>query len=126
MAPIHVTKLLFPMMKDNGWGAIINLVSIAGMEFFKGSAAYCASKHCARAFSNTLFEDIRQHNIKVCTINPGYVNTPLLDDKPELDRSKMIQPDDIAQTILFVCKFPQTGCPTEIVIKPQLTPKQQA
>ncbi len=35
---------------------------------------------------------------------------------------RMIQPRDIAEAALFVAHFPDTGCPTEIVIRPQRTP----
>jgi len=35
---------------------------------------------------------------------------------------KMIQPDDIADAVVFGASFPDTGCPTEIVIRPQRSP----
>ncbi len=54
-------------------------------------------------FSGSLFEDVREKGIKVCSIEPGFVNTPLVTDG-SLDASKMIQPEDIAKTVLFVIK----------------------
>ena len=43
----------------------------------------------------------------------------------KLDPKKMIQPDDVAKAVLFVLKFPDTSCPTEILIKPQLNPEKK-
>jgi NADP-dependent 3-hydroxy acid dehydrogenase YdfG len=39
-----------------------------------------------------------------------------------IDKALMIQPEDIAQTVLFVLSMPATACPTEIVILPQRSP----
>jgi NADP-dependent 3-hydroxy acid dehydrogenase YdfG len=68
-----------------------------------------------------LFEDVREFGTKVCTIRPGYVNTPMV-RSGGVDRDRMIQPDDIARTVLFVLTMPETACPTEITIRPQRTP----
>ena len=53
-------------------------------------------------FCGSLFEDVRAKGIKVCAIEPGYVNTPMVRGKEGLDPKKMIQPEDIAKTVLFV------------------------
>ena len=42
-----------------------------------------------------------------------------------LNKEKMIQPEDIAKAVLFVLKFPDTACPTEIVIRPQRDPDER-
>jgi NADP-dependent 3-hydroxy acid dehydrogenase YdfG len=39
-----------------------------------------------------------------------------------LDRSKMIRPEDIALTVLFVLNSPPTSCPVEITVRPQQSP----
>ena len=51
----------------------------------------------------TLFEEVRDKNIKVCTICPGFVATDMVTPLKK-DTSKMIQVDDIADTVLFVVK----------------------
>jgi len=64
---------------------------------------------------------VREFGTKVCTIRPGWVNTPLV-TADGIDPALMIQPEDIAQTVLFVLSLPETACPTEITILPQRSP----
>jgi NADP-dependent 3-hydroxy acid dehydrogenase YdfG len=64
---------------------------------------------------------VREYGTKVCTIHPGFVNTPLV-SSDRLDRGLMIQPEDIARTVRFVLMMPETACPTEITIRPQRSP----
>jgi 3-oxoacyl-[acyl-carrier protein] reductase len=71
--------------------------------------------------AEAMFEDVREFGTKVCTIKPGWVNTPLVVSE-EIDPVLMIQPEDIAQTVLFVLSLPETACPTEIKILPQRSP----
>lgn len=66
---------------------------------------------------------MREYGIKVCSIMPGIVNTPMLDhDKRGLNMDKCIQPDDISQGVLYILKTPYNVCPTEIKYRPQYTP----
>jgi NAD(P)-dependent dehydrogenase (short-subunit alcohol dehydrogenase family) len=53
-------------------------------------------------FSLSMFEAVREKGIKVCSIEPGYVDTPM-PSGDHLDR-KMIRPEDIALTVAFVAK----------------------
>lgn len=69
-----------------------------------------------------MFEALREKGIRVCSIEPGFVNTPMVTGD-NLDRGRMIQPEDIARTVVFVAKFPMTGCPKQITISPQRSPR---
>ncbi|KAK9765646.1 hypothetical protein K7432_005844 [Basidiobolus ranarum] len=117
-----VTHSFLPLMKDTGRGHIINIGSVAGKQTMGGASDYCASKHGVVGFSKSLFEDVRELNIKVNVVNPGYIRTPMTESTKNVDPEKFIQPDDIAETILFLCKFPKTGCPVELEIRPQFSP----
>ncbi|MBI2533045.1 MAG: hypothetical protein HYW03_12680 [Deltaproteobacteria bacterium] len=70
----------------------------------------------------TLYEEVREHGIKVSVILPGFVDTPLIPPNRQLDRSKMIQPNDIAQAVHYVLTSPASCCPVEITVRPQRTP----
>lgn len=122
-ATMGLTRLALPYLEKAGSGAVINIASIAGLMGVAGSAAYCASKHGVMGFTRALFEDVREKNIKVSAICPGFVATDLT-ESPKLDSKKMIQPEDVAETVLFVINFPSTGCPTEIVLRPQHSPRK--
>jgi NAD(P)-dependent dehydrogenase (short-subunit alcohol dehydrogenase family) len=65
-----------------------------------------------------LFEDVRKFGIKVCTIEPDWVQTPMTEGE-NLDHNKMIRPEDVAQAVMFVLKSSEYCCPVEIVLKPQ-------
>jgi NADP-dependent 3-hydroxy acid dehydrogenase YdfG len=116
----HLTNQFLTFFNKDG-GAIINVSSISGMQTSAGGEIYNSTKHALRAYSNCLFESVREKNIKVTCICPGFVNTEM-SLKPNLNSEKMIQPEDIANSILWVLKIPNTACPTEITVRPQLTP----
>ncbi|NOT78441.1 MAG: SDR family oxidoreductase [Bacteriovoracaceae bacterium] len=120
-AVYHLTNQALKLISENDDGAIINISSIAGQMTYKGGEIYCATKYAVRAYSNCLFESVREKNIKVTCIFAGYVNTEMGRGE-NLDESKMIQPDDIALTVNSFLKTPLTACQTEIVIRPQRTP----
>ena len=51
---------------------------------------------------------------KSAVILPGFVDTPMIPPVKHLDRSKMIQADDVAQAVIYVLNAPTTSCPVEI------------
>ena len=110
-----------PHMAERG-GAIVNIASISGKQGMAGSAAYSASKFAVVGLSQALFEEVRELGIKVCCLCPGYVNTSMVSDDRALDRAKMIQPQDVADCVLWVVTGSATSCPVEIVLRPQRTP----
>jgi 3-oxoacyl-[acyl-carrier protein] reductase len=121
-APMMLARLMLPAMIQKGHGAIINIASISGKTGEANAAAYAASKFGLIGFSQSLYEEVREHGVKVAVISPGFVNTPLIPETRHLDRSKMIQPEDIAETVRYVLLSPVTACPVEITIRPQRTP----
>ncbi|MEC9071113.1 MAG: SDR family NAD(P)-dependent oxidoreductase, partial [Myxococcota bacterium] len=120
-ALMRLTRLSLPHLLEASPAAVINVASVAGKMTFRGGGAYCASKHAVMGFTGSVFEDVREQGVKVCAICPGFVNTSMVAGRG-LDMDKMIQPDDIADAVAFVASFPDTGCPTEIVIRPQRNP----
>jgi 3-oxoacyl-[acyl-carrier protein] reductase len=100
---------------------VIHIASIVSRMSFAGGGAYCASKHAVLGYSNALFEDVREAGVKVCAIQPGYVSTDMVAGRG-LAMEKMIQPEDIAKTVTFVATYPDTGCPVEIIVRPQRAP----
>lgn len=118
---IHMTKYCLEVMPEGG--SIIFIASIASRKTYGGGTNYCAAKFGLLGFAGSLFEDIREKGIKVCSILPGLVNTNMHKDDPQLCADKMIQPEDVAQTVQFVISMPANVCPTEITLMPQKNPK---
>lgn len=121
-APMILAKQLLPAMIEKGDGAVINIGSVSGKTGEANGAAYAASKFGLIGFTQSLYEEVREHGIKVSVILPGFVDTPLIPPNRQLDRSKMIQADDIAQAVHYVLTSPGTCCPVEITVRPQKTP----
>ena len=121
-APMLLAKLFLPAMIAKGEGAVINIGSVSGKTGEANGAAYAASKFGLIGFTQSLYEEVREHGIKVAVILPGFVDTPLIPPNRELDRSKMIQADDIAQAVHYILTSPATCCPVEITVRPQKTP----
>lgn len=121
-APMMLAQKFLPGMIAKGEGAVINIGSVSGKSGEANGAAYSASKFGLIGFTQSLFEEVREHGIKVSVILPGFVDTPLIPPNRQLDRSKMIQAADIADTLCYVLTAPATSCPVEITVRPQRTP----
>ncbi len=122
LAPMILSRLVLPTLMARQSGAIVNVSSISGRVGQAGSAAYAASKFGLIGFSQSLFEEVREHGVKVAAILPGFVDTGMIPPVKHLDRSRMIQPQDVAQAVLFTLTAPLTACPVEITVRPQRTP----
>jgi 3-oxoacyl-[acyl-carrier protein] reductase len=121
-APMLLAQLLLPHMISKEEGAVINIGSISGKSGEANGAAYSASKFGLIGFTQSVYEEVREYGIKVAVILPGFVDTPLIPPNRQLDRSKMIRAEDIAQTVHFVLTSTETCCPVEITVRPQKSP----
>ncbi len=121
-APMVLSRFVLPTLLAKGEGAIINISSISGKTGQANSAAYSASKFGLIGFTQSLYEEVRETGIKVAVILPGFVDTPLIPLTRQLDRSKMIRPEDVAQAVYYVLTASPACCPVEITLRPQKTP----
>ena len=121
-APMILAQKVLPAMIAKGEGAVINVSSVSGKSGEADGAAYSASKFGLIGFTESLYEEVREQGIKVAVILPGFVDTPMIPPVKHLDRSKMIQANDVAQAVLYILNTPATSCPVEITIRPQRTP----
>jgi len=107
-APIVLTRLVLPHIREAGGGAIINVASLAGRTPVPGSAAYSARKFGLRAFAFSLAEEIRDSGIKLAVVSPGPIATQfILDDIDKTSDLTFSQPmssaEEVAQVILDLC-----------------------
>jgi 3-oxoacyl-[acyl-carrier protein] reductase len=118
-AHYYFARYTLPEINKHPDGAVIKIGAVNHPR--SGANAYLAANQGANGYADVLWEDVREFGTKVCTIKPGYVNTaPVQSD--DLDPALMIQPEDIAHTVLFILSMAATACPTEIVILPQRSP----
>jgi short-subunit dehydrogenase len=107
-APIMLTRLALPHIREAGGGAIVNVASLAGRTPVPGSAAYSASKFGLRAFTFSLAEEIRESGIKLAVVSPGPISTQFIladiDTTSDLTFSQpMSSAEEVAQAILDLC-----------------------
>lgn len=99
----------FLQMRQQGGGTIINMSSVAGVQAWRGTGIYSASKHALMALTKSLADEGRDYRIKVSAICPGGVADELVDETAEARAgSGKIDPFDIAETALYLaCLGPQ-------------------
>jgi short-subunit dehydrogenase len=112
---------ILPAMRQQQRGTIINVASIAGQQPFPDWGAYSVSKAGLIALSKTLAAEERPHGIRVVTLSPGAVNTPIWDTdtvKVDLNRSAMLTPEIVAQSILHAAMMPEQAVIDSVTLMP--------
>jgi len=107
-APIMLTRIALPYIREAGGGAIINVGSLAGRTPVPNSATYAASKAGLRAFTRSLADELGDTNIKCAIVSPGPIDTAFImadiDQVSDLTFSQPISTAaEVAQAILDLC-----------------------
>lgn len=113
LTPYFLSKSVIPYMKKQSWGRIINIGSISGVMGEANASAYSMTKASLIGLTKSLALETAQHNITVNVINPGWVDTELIDNdnlfqdfsKDEIietiPQRRFVSPEEIAS----VCEF---------------------
>ena len=120
-----MTRLCLPHFGD--WGHIVNMGSVAGRAGVREAArSYVTSKFAERGFTYALREDLLGRPIRITTVDPGLVETEFSLVRFKGDEEKAaavyrgveaLQPEDIADCILFALTRPWHVNVDEIVVK---------
>jgi NAD(P)-dependent dehydrogenase (short-subunit alcohol dehydrogenase family) len=78
-APLALSRLVLPGMREQGWGKIVNVSSMGGRFTFPGGGIYHASKHALEAASDALRFEVRGFGVDVILIEPGLIRTGFSD-----------------------------------------------
>ncbi|MFK7894658.1 MAG: glucose 1-dehydrogenase [Myxococcota bacterium] len=100
-------------MRDSGGGSIVNISSNAGLEGVEGVIGYAASKWAVRGMTKTAALEFGQYGIRVNSVHPGGVDTPMLSGEEfghmaeknpysEQPIPRISQPEEIARLVLFL------------------------
>lgn len=105
-----VTQAVLPMMKKQGNGFVLNILSTAAHAAGAGNAPYSASKFAAKALTDTLIQEYRGTDIRISSISPGPVSTTIWSHKIEppdkAQMMRMLRPQDIADIAAFLLSLP--------------------
>jgi 3-oxoacyl-[acyl-carrier protein] reductase len=115
-----VTRAFLPGLLRVAASSIVNIASLAGRNGFEGGTAYCASKHAVLGFSKALMLEVRKRGVRVIAVCPGSVSTPFMDkqDRPHPRRERVLQAEDVAQTVLATLTLPARAMVSELDIRP--------
>jgi serine 3-dehydrogenase len=124
---LYVSRVILPGMVARGRGMIINIGSIAGHEVYAGGNVYCATKHAVDAITRGLRWDLVDTPIRVCTVDPGLVETEfsMVRFRGDEQRAKTVyqnitplKSEDIAETVVFCATRPPHVQIAEMIVLP--------
>jgi 3-hydroxybutyrate dehydrogenase len=102
LAPFLATKRVFPIMKRERYGRIINMASINGLVGFAGKAAYNSAKHGVIGLTRVAALEGAAHGITVNALCPGYVDTPLVRNQlADLARIRNVPLDRVLEEVIY-------------------------
>lgn len=114
-------QAILPPLRAAGGGTIVNIASVAAKSAFPDWGAYSVSKAALVSLSRVLAVEERAHGIRVVTVSPGAVNTPIWDTDTvhaDFDRSSMLSPEVVAQTILHTILLPSQAVIEDLTLMP--------
>lgn len=120
---MYCMMAVLPGMRAKQDGLIINIASWAG-RYVSGltGPSYTGAKHALVAATHSLNMEECVNGIRASAILPGEVATPIMQSRavppsPQ-EQAKMLQPEQVAQAVLFVAQMPPSVCVNEILISP--------
>lgn len=100
--PFFGIKYVFPHMKEQGYGRVLNMASINGLIGFAGKAGYNSAKHGVIGLTKVTALEGADHGITVNAICPGYVDTPLVQNQLEdLANTRNIEKEKALEEVIY-------------------------
>jgi 3-hydroxybutyrate dehydrogenase len=101
----HMIRLALPLMKQQGWGRIINLASAHGLVASPYKSAYVSAKHGMLGLTKTVALEVAEQGITCNAICPGYVLTPLVDGQiDDTAKARGIDRDTVIRDVMLVAQ----------------------
>jgi 3-hydroxybutyrate dehydrogenase len=110
----YSTKAAIPMMREKGWGRIINTASAHALVASPFKSAYVAAKHGVAGLTKTVALETAQDGITVNAIAPGYVWTPLVEKQiPDTMKARGMTAEEVKETVMLAAQ------PTKAFVTPE-------
>ena len=109
--PFLGMRTVAPVMRASGGGSIVNISSGAGLKGVRNMIAYATSKWAVRGMTKCAALELAADGIRVNSIHPGVIETPMLKGNPDALNQAMVratpigrigQPEDIARMVLYL------------------------
>jgi short-subunit dehydrogenase len=118
-APFLLVKAFLPAMKELKKGLIINIPGVLGKVPMAGAAAYSASKYGLVGMMQSVREELKRTDIRITNLFLGGVDSAFWDTIDlRVQRDKMIQAEEAAKAIWFLCQQPLSAVVSEMVLQP--------
>jgi len=104
-------------MKERRTGHIVNIASVAAQRAFTDCSAYTAAKAGQVGLTRVLAEEARPYDVRVTALLPGATDTPIWDDRPGFDRTRMMRPEHVASVVVELLCRPEIAI-EELAITP--------
>ena len=118
-APFLLVKAFLPAMKEVRKGLIINIPGVLGKVPMAGAAAYSASKYGLVGMMQSIREELKRTDIRITNLFLGGVDSPFWDTIDlKVQKEKMVQAEEAAKAIWFLCQQPSSGVVSEMVLQP--------
>lgn len=124
---LYVSRSVIPGMVQRRRGTIVNIGSIAGHEVYVGGNVYCATKHAVDAITRGLRMDLVDTPVRVCTVDPGLVQTEFSEVRFRGDTQRAekvyvgytpLSPSDVADAVHYCASAPPHVQIAELLILP--------
>lgn len=119
--PAELTRCVLPQLKEST-GTVVYLGSGASRTTSPNNVVYAASKHALQALADGVRMRTAPDGIRVATVAPGYVDTPMIDwddNYPLVLPNTLIQPTTVARSIRHVIEAPSDTQITEVWVRPR-------
>ncbi|NRB01215.1 MAG: 3-hydroxybutyrate dehydrogenase [Rhodobacteraceae bacterium] len=98
----HTTAAALPMMREGGWGRVINIASAHGLTASPYKAAYIAAKHGVVGMTKTVALETAEEPITANAVCPGYVLTPLVEAQiPDTMKEYNMSREDVIRNVML-------------------------
>ncbi len=125
---LYCTQAALPLLRERGGGHVVNVSSVAGRQAMAGVGAYNLTKFGVSGFSEALRQEGAASNIRVTSVEPGFVDTELqTHNKPEIIEllrtrvekiGKILEAEDIARAIAYVIDQPEHVNVNQLLVRP--------
>lgn len=114
---LYGINAVLPIFLNQSTGHIINIASISGFEVTKQSTLYSASKAAVHTITQGLEKELAKTGVRVTSISPGMVDTPLSGNTDWGSRKKL-DPQDIAEAVVYALQQPSHVNINEVTVRP--------
>lgn len=102
----HTIRAALPLMRQAGWGRIINMASAHGLVASPFKSAYVTAKHGIMGLTKTIALECAEDNVTVNSICPGYVKTPLVEGQiVDTAKARGISEEEVVRDVLLKAQW---------------------